>query len=271
MSPPEDESDLVRVDLYHRSYSDLNRLQKQLPEEIVVSLAREVLEGLARQLASPEVRNEEILRLSNALIGPEPKAAASLIQRLYADGRDVNALYLEYLAPAALELGERWKSDRITFADVTVGTGRIYAIMRSLRKRITPHRTPGRRSAFFAVVPGDDHTLGLKMAADLARNDGWEIELELSSEHEEVLDRIIGAEPLLIGLSAGGKHAVPNLARLVLALRVHLPTAQILVSGNILDAETESVHLMHVDGIGRSYEEAMSELERLWQVIAKAQ
>ena len=40
--------------------------------------------------------------------------------------------YLEYLALAARKLGKWWEEDRVSFLDVTLGTGRIYAIIRAV-------------------------------------------------------------------------------------------------------------------------------------------
>lgn len=270
MTSPEDESGLVHEDLYHQSFTDLSQLQMQLPEEVLVALAREVLDGLARKLAQPSVRDAAITELCDALIGSDAKAAAKLIEARHQQGADVNTLYLEYLAPAAHELGSRWKSDKITFADVTVGTGRIYAIMRSLRRRTTSARNIDSKTAFFASVPEDDHTLGVKMAADLARKDGWNVDFEIDGSHEEILTRIENGGHTLIGLSGGGKHSVPNLTRLVLALRVQQPGAMILISGNIVDVAPDTLRLMHVDGMARDYQSAMSELDRLWNGLQAA-
>lgn len=270
MTSPEDESDLVQEDFYHQSFTDISQLQTQLPEDVLVALAREVLDGLARKLAEPSVQDAAVTELCDALIGSDPKAAAKLIEARHQQGADVNTLYLEFLAPAAHELGTRWKSDKLTFADVTVGTGRIYAIMRSLRRRTTNARNIESKSAFFAAVPEDDHTLGVKMAADLARKDGWHVQFEVDGSHEELLAQIENGGHMLIGLSGGGKHSVPNLARLVLALRIQQPGAMILVSGNVVDVEADTLKLMHLDGMARDYKDAMAELDRLWHGLQDA-
>lgn len=269
MSAPEDNSELVSGEIYHQSYADLSRLHTQLPEKAVVQLAREVLERLAQKLSDRSTRDDTIVDLTTALIGPEPEAAAQLIERRLRAGDDVHALYLDFLAPAALELGDRWKSDDITFADVTVGTGRIYAIMRTLRRRMTVPRGNIDRNAFFAAVPNDNHTLGVKMAADLARKDGWNVEFEIDGTHAGLLEQIEAGDHMLIGLSGGGKHSVPDLARLVMALRIQRPGAMILVSGNVVDAARESVRLMHVDAMERDFPNAMNALERLRKSLAQ--
>ena len=267
MTSPEDTSGLIFEDLYLRSSDDLNQLQKQLPQEVVASLAREVLLGMARKMTRPQTHSDAIMELAKALIGPDPKAAAKLIDRHYQNDTDVDTLYLDYLAPAALQLGKWWESDEVPFANVTTGIGRIYAIMRLFSPRIRASHKLDRKSAFFASVPDEDHTLGVKIATDLARKAGWDIEIEMDCEHEQLVERIVSSGHRLIGLSAAGKHSVPDLTRLVLALRFNLPDALILVSGNVVDAAADSLELMHLDGKASDYETAMQELDRLWDTL----
>ena len=267
MTSSDDNNELVPEDLYNRSYADLAQLQTQLPEEAVVSLAREVLARLAKRLKEPPSIPEKVETLTSALIGPEPRTAASFIEEQINEGMDVETLYLTYIAESARKLGEWWETDQITFAQVTVGIGRIYAIMRTISHRIAPIKIPDKRGAFFAAVPGDNHTLGVKMAADLARKDGWDIELALDQDHDDLVENITTLNPLLIGLSAAGNHALPNLAKLVLALRISVPNALIVVSGNIASVASDSVKLMHVDGLSPEYDEAMDQLDALWEAL----
>lgn len=269
MSSSDNLENLVPEDVYDKAYADLSQLQTQLPERVVESLAREVLRRMARDTPELPVEPQEIEALSDALISKDAKAASSLIQRHHGNGVDANTLYLNYLGPAAHTLGTRWETDQISFADVTVGTGRIYAIMRTLNRQVSRRPVRDGKAAYFAVVPGEDHRLGLKMAADLARKEGWQIDLELDATHDELVEQITQSDHALIGLSAGGVHALPDLARLVLALRVSVPNALIMVSGNIVAIEHESISLMQVDGMARDFDGAMAKLAELWDTLQR--
>lgn len=257
------------MDLYTQSVSDMERLQKRLPEDAVVSLAKEVLRRLAQDLRNQDTLPEDAGDLAQDLIGPNTVAGADRVNRHLKAGVSAKKLYGPYLARASQRLGVLWEADEVTFAELTVGIGRIYGIMRTLRKSIEPAIRRRNRSAFFASVPGDNHTLGVKMAADLARREGWDVELKLDLDHDDLVDAVSGSGQLLVGLSGGGEHAVPNLARLVLALRVRAPEALILVSGNIVDVAAESLELMHVDAIASEYDEAMETMEDLWQSLQR--
>lgn len=264
MSLLANQGDLAANDLLDQAFADLSTLQMQLPEDVVASLAREVIDRLVQQERAAESSGDTILTLCNALIGPDPKAAARIVSEHIQQGTHADSVYLSLLAPAAERLGTWWETDEITFSDVTVGTGRIYAIMRTLSSLQLPKELPLEKMAIFAAVPGDDHTLGVRMAADLARKAGWKVEIALDVEHDALVNRIAQSDHLLVGLSGAGAHILPNLARLVLALRTSAPNARILVSGHIVELSSESIKLMHVDAIGKDFDEAMAELDRLW-------
>lgn len=267
MTSSDDHSELVPEDLYYQATSDHMQLQERLPEEAVVSFAREVINRLARQAKSLEAAPEDVRDIASDLVAKDAEAAAARVRKHLAAGVSAKALYHPYLGNASRMMGERWERDEITFAELTVGIGRIYGIMRSLRPHIKPTQLPGTKSAIFASVPGDDHTLGVRMAADMARKDGWEVDLKTDRDHDTLVDEIAHSGELLLGISGAGEHSLPNLAKLVVALRISAPEALIMVSGNIADVDRESVELMHVDGIATKYEGAMQMLDDLWHQL----
>jgi len=264
MTSENDHTSFVVDELYHKTYSDLSQLNRQLPEDAVVALAREVVKRLAEKAHTVEGDRPDIKPLATAILDQNAQIAAQMVDRLYAGGTSVHEIYLRHLAPAADMLGKWWEEDRITFANVTVGMGRIYAIMRSINRMARPAVAPAHKSAFFAAVPEDDHVLGLKMAVDLARREGWEIEARLDAPHDELVEAIVASGELLIGVSAGSNRAIPNLLRLVMAIRLSVPEAKILVSGHLVDLSPDKIELMHVDGISSTFEDAMSQLDALW-------
>ena len=267
MSSSEDKPEISPEELYQQSFSDHTQLHTHLPEEAVISLAREVIRRLARQFTETKPAAENIEALAKALVSKDNKAAARMVDQFLSDGAEVDTIYLELLGMAAQRLGQWWESDELTFAEVTVGIGRIYAIIRTLRNRIVLDTVPNQKSAIFASIPQDDHTLGVKMAADLAREDGWEVDLMLDKDHDTLVDAIASSGQTLVGLSGAGEHSLPHLTRLVLALRISAPRSLILVSGNVIATSEEAVRLMHVDGMERTFEGAMAGLGRLWTTL----
>ena len=256
------------VDIYVRSQTELRRLKSQLPEETVESLAREVIRRLTERDGKLSVQapsDEKIAFLCHALLSDDDHAGADFIQQIEIDGASVEVVYLEYLARAARMLGVWWETDKLSFMSVTLGTSRMYAIMRGMQHQFVPRRTSKKRSALFAAVPGETHTLGVRMAADLFRRDGWDVNLRLGVTHDELIDDVRASEPILIGVSAAGLHSVQALSQLVIALRISNPAARIVVSGNAVNEASETIALMGVDGMANDIQTARQLFTKLWE------
>ena len=272
MSLVTDGSKLARSDEYQQTYENIKRLSDHLPEEAVVSLAREVILRLAGNLETKDSKilvpdTQSVAALADALIGKDTHAAAALIDERAEEGASLRDLYLGWLGPAALQLGTWWDEDKITFVDVTIGTGRIYAIMRALRRKIGMPRTRAEKLALFALVPGEDHSLGIKMAADLFRKDGWSVDLQLALDHDDLVSHVAGSDHVIIGLSAAGEHALPALAKLLLAIRVCTPEAMVLLSGNIVNEAADQVALMDFDAVFVDFEQSKIWADAQWDAV----
>jgi methanogenic corrinoid protein MtbC1 len=258
--------------VYERTQTELVTLKSSLPEASVKDLAREVLtrmaaRGGAAQWPSPIPNPADLEALCHALVSENKADGARYIQELQADGATADQVYLGYLAGAARTLGDWWDDDRISFSEVTIGSSRIYAIMRSLSHLFVPRNFLSERSAVFASVPDETHTLGVRMAADLFRRDGWEIQLKVGYDYDALVDELVGSRCPLIGLSAGGRHSAELLARLIVALRILRPEALILVSGKIVDEAAELVAVMGADAVANDIPSARDAMDTLWNAV----
>lgn len=265
------QSTYFETDVYQQASTDLMMLKSVLPKDAVAALAREVISRLSERVADRSERSETVNDLCDALMAPDPLAAAALIETQFKAGVSFEALYLGYLAPAARQLGEMWTDDTLSFAEVTVGTGRIYGIMRSLSRRAARTAKQTAKSTMVAAVPGETHTLGVSMATDLLREQGWQVDQHLARDHDTLVQNVLESEHRIIGLSAAGTHALEPLARLVLAIRVCRPDVAILISGNIVREARDQVTLMGVDGMSETFADASAMLDTLWADIAAAE
>lgn len=261
--------------LYKKAMMEIGTLREKLPEDAFASLAREVIRRLSDHPAMIEgsvafPTDVKIDELTHALMEPDAQVGIEFVERVRNQGASVETLYITYLAEAAKNLGTLWEEDKITFTDVTVATGHIYAIMRGLKLLLVP--TGFQRNqpcAYFTAVPGEHHMLGVSMAADLFRKNGWDIALKRGQEHDEIVHYATTARIPLIGLSAGGEHALIPLARLVIALRINVPEAAIMVSGAILDSSRANVQAMGVDIIPESVDDALNQARDVWDQSMK--
>lgn len=252
---------------YVQTKTELLVLKSQLPVDDVHSLAREVIRRLADRKPSepvPSPADEDIEALCHALLDDDDAAGLDFIQGLRADGASVEAVYLTYLAGAARMLGDWWEQDRISFAGTALGTSRMYAIMRAIRKEMDHAHANAQRRAVFVALPGESHILGVRMATDLFRSDGWDIDLKINMDHDQLVEDISLSDTVLVGISASGDESLAPLAKLVIALRISNPAARILVSGRLSEDARKAVELMDVDAIARTIDEAKDFMTSVW-------
>lgn len=259
----------LEPEVYRRSEANIRRLNEKLPEELVVDLAREVIMRVASKEDElshiPLVTTQADLEsLCEALISNERHAAANMINGLRADGVRVEDIYIKQLAGAARMLGDWWVSDKVSFSQVTVGTGRMLTIMRGMRHLFEPSVPAQVKTALFAAVPGENHTLGVHMAADMFRKDGWEITLKVGLDHDQLVSEIEQTPTGIVGFSLGGSHSIDALSRLVVALHICCPQAIIVVYGPCVEEQRDILSLMGLDGFATTLEEARVQLAELW-------
>ena len=267
---------ILDQDLFVQTSDLFARKQDSLTQDILRDLARSVINRAASLTASREAPvayvapPDRLEAFCACLLADDPEAGLALIRQERADGLAARDVYFGYISAAAQRLGTLWEEDALSFSQVTSATGYLYALMRALRPA---HRdaSPGsanRKHAFFATVPGEDHGLGVSMAADLFRRMGWEIELELGRGHNELIDRIATVQPEIVGLSLSTENRLPSLTQLCVSIRLSVPTALIAVAGSgaanaervkqvadvdyVFDdvdmAETQLARLMHMRG-----------------------
>jgi methanogenic corrinoid protein MtbC1 len=255
------------LSIFRRASTDFLKLTDKLPPDAVAALAQEVVarlaqrrpEGVASGLAAPG--EQEIHALCMALVGPDPEAGARAVAEIRSAGVSVADVYLNYLSGAADLMGELWKSNSLSFVDVTIGTSRILGILRSLKSMMSVDDDEIHPVAVFAAVPGEQHIIGVTMAADLFRRDGWEIELRVGDSHDELVDFIGGAGFRIVGLSSHGRESIPALVRLISAIRVSSPAASIMVSGNVVDQASDIIDLTGADGFANDVDSARRVLD----------
>lgn len=214
---------LARLDteVFARTASIFSTKRAVLPPEAVEAVANDIVRRLAyspRRVAefdAPQISEESLAAFCEALILPDSNIALRFIEDRRADGMSLSGVYLGYISGGARRLGERWDRDELSFLQVTCGTGHLYALMRALRSEISfAHRKfDNRRVALFATVPGEDHGIGITVAADLFREAGWEIDLETGTDHDELIAHVEQTHPHIIGLSLSTEQRLDALVR----------------------------------------------------------
>lgn len=209
-------------------------IEQRLRATILIRVRLRVAKTMIVQIQTDKlgVNPEQVASFCDLLLLPDqPRVALDFITARRAEGATTGDVYLGYIGGAACLLGEQWERDLITPLQVTAGTGTLYALMRSLREATYLTRSPDhRRAALFATVPGEQHGIGITVAADMFRAAGWDIDLQNGLDHGQLVDRARHTLPTIIGLSLSTSERLSDMVKAILALRLLLPEAIIGVA-----------------------------------------
>lgn len=230
------------VDLYTHAEGLFAAKRAKLRPEAVICLARDVISRLAIVKSAPDGQPHprapglvypDLVESFCAVLLEED---ASMCLRFFEDQLvpivEQRADLYDYISEASRKLGEKWDEDEVSFLQVTIAAGKLYALVRSVAAREPRAPVAGRsiQCALFASVPGEQHTLGVTIAAEVFRTAGWDIDLLISRSHDELLERACMTHPPVVGLSVSNSAGLDTLARLVVALRLASPDTIIAVA-----------------------------------------
>lgn len=191
--------------------------------------------------------------------------APDLVLQARRDGMSVDMICLGLISGAARRLGEWWDDDRVSFVEMTLAASRMYALLRGLRQVFPPIVPPGDSGmpVCFMSVPGENHTLGVTMAADLFRRRGWDIDLKNGFSHDDLLAEVGLRRYKLIGISAGSERMLLPLIRLKIALRIRNPQAWIMICGKITEVVPDLAARVDADYVATDVASAIDEMQHL--------
>ena len=184
-------------------------------------------------------------RLEHRLVAGDANGAWGVIEAALSGGSDVEEIYLDVVSPAMSSIGERWSLGEL---DVAV-EHRASVIVTRLLGRIG-HRFARRGRSKGTVVlgapSGEFHALPVAMAADLVRQNGWEVSdlgadvppLSFVHAAKEVDDLVA------VGLSVTMESSLGALQESLGALRQGVnPDALLIVGGRAIRDHDHAVVL----------------------------
>jgi len=188
---------------------------------------------------------------------PEPVQIAARLSRLYLDslraadipgayrvaskalarGMGFPELYQQVITPAMHRIGELWERGAITVADEHLATGVTQRVLGALRPPVRVDcntggpGAPGRK-AMLAAVQGEQHALGLRMAADIVEDAGFHaIYLGADVPTGALLQTVASLSPDLVALSATMPDLAPRLEEIAISISSAYPGVDLLLGG----------------------------------------
>lgn len=114
------------------------------------------------------------MRLQRRLLAGDRLGAKSVVEASLAAGTDPVGVYVDVVAPAMRSIGEGWAAGIVDVAEEHRASVIVSQVLAVLDTRFT--RRGLRRGVVVAgAVPGERHSLPLRMAADVVRLSGYEV------------------------------------------------------------------------------------------------
>jgi methanogenic corrinoid protein MtbC1 len=173
----------------------------------------------------------------------------------------METIYVDLMIPAARRIGEFWDDDSVSFADVTIGLGRLQQIVRTLKWNPSHLEGPDHASpsALFAPVASEQHTFGLFIIEESFRRAGWRTWIETSGLEDDSVDMVRHHWFDLVGLSASSDDHTELAASTIAAMRRASRNRGlfVLVGGRLFIERPELVALVGADGTAPNGGEAL--------------
>jgi methanogenic corrinoid protein MtbC1 len=171
----------------------------------------------------------------DALRAADVAGAYRVVSRSLESGMSLAVLYRRVIAPAMHELGRLWETGAITIADehlATALTHRVLGAIRPLELFEQEELGVPKPRALMAAVEGEQHALGLRMAADLLEDRGYRVAyLGADVPSHALLQAVRTFSPDLLGLSATMPESARRLEEVVGELGREWPRLPVIVGG----------------------------------------
>jgi len=134
------------------------------------------------------------------------------------------------------ELGRLWQEGAITIADEHLATALTHRVLAAIRplEFFEPKQDSGAPAlcALMAAVQGEQHALGLRMAADLIEDRGYRVAyLGADVPNHALLQAVRTFSPDLLGLSATMPESARHLEEVVAEVGREWPRLPVIVGG----------------------------------------
>jgi methanogenic corrinoid protein MtbC1 len=179
-------------------------------------------------------------------------------------GRD--ALLQELLTPAAQLLGEMWKRDICDFTTVTLGVFRLDQIMKETASIGADDYLPAAhdRTILLTPAPGEQHSFGVNMVADVFREGGWCVRSGPEVSRPKLISLVAEEWFDVVGLSVTAERALKGLPGCIRAVRQascnrHLG---VFVGGRAILEHPERAIFLGADTVSNDPRQALAQANR---------
>lgn len=177
-------------------------------------------------------------KLADLFLTGDEQSALSYIDEVMTEN-DRIALYEDLLTPAMIRIGDLWERNEITVADEHLATAVCDFIISDYEFRAAAEETEPRKKVMLFGVEGEEHYIGLKMAAAVFQEAGWRVRYlgpNLPLRHAETA--VEAWQPDVVAMSAALSYRLPILRKSVQVLANTDCQPSILIGGRMASHAT---------------------------------
>ncbi len=176
-------------------------------------------------------------------------------------------IFIQLIAPAARELGDKWSRDECDFVDVTMGLWRLQSLLRTVAMWAPPSPGWNMRSnkALFTAMPGDQHSLGTLIISECFQRAGWEVETLIEPQQSDILQALSTTSFDVVGLTVTTDFYIASAPKLLTAMRSVScnPNLAIMIGGPALGYDPARARELGADGTAPDAQAALALADEL--------
>jgi methanogenic corrinoid protein MtbC1 len=202
-----------------------------------------------------------------------PQKTEQYIAELLNLGMGIDLIVLELIPCIARKLGNQWASDTLSFAEVTIATGRLQKLIYSLdhlyQETRTNPSTP--HSILVTASPGSYHTLGPLILSNYFTWAGWSV-LSQSAPSENFIETTVASKSLTaIAVSIADYDQLDRLPKLIQSIRSKSlnPAIIVLTGGSLYISDAMSFGHIKADIKSSTPEEALHQINRILNITTE--
>ncbi len=205
----------------------------------------------------------ESMSFCDAALQGQRKLAAALFGTAFERAGSLAQASVHVIQPALYDVGRRWQTNQVSVAQEHMASALSQTLLAQAMGRAIVAPDNGQR-ALFACVPGNHHTIGLRMVADAFELGGWSADyLGANTPTSALLAQVGSSRPQLVGLSASLPQQLRSLRECIAALQSSLGDAcpRIAVGGLVFNQFPQLASALGVELLGTDAYSAVNQLQ----------
>ncbi len=183
----------------------------------------------------------QLFALTDAYLDIDSQCRHDMLARIMRKGVTPEQVVDDVVPATARYMGKLWMQDRLSFADVSIGTARLQETVRAMtvRKPRQPSRTET-ISVLLIVPRSEHHTLGIFVLSEQFRSLGCHVRVVVGCHAIEIVQILRKTPYDLVGLSCGGRRSLSAVRDIIRSIRKSVPRkCHITVGGAVTEMELD--------------------------------